>query len=282
MTIKRLLLISLLCPVLQGMAQTVTTYPYIEDFNKLTAGPGQQIPPGWTALNLNADPAVWDVLANSATFTKNARSAPNSIHMSFSLNNPCNDWLFTPPLQVKAGKKYKLRFWYRNIAFGSAKEKMKIHTSTGPTRAQVDTVMTLWNNDEIISDEFIQDSAETTATSNGILHFVFHAYSDPEQFLLLVDDVEVLESGSTPVKEADELAVSVSPNPVRGDLQVTLKEAARFYLFDATGKQQFERVLSPGKNDLDVSDLPVGLYFYRLSNKQDQSAGGRLLLCYQP
>ena len=57
-----------------------------ENFDKLTAGAGQQLPIDWVARNANKDFAIWDIIANNPNNTKNAYSAPNAGVMSFGIN----------------------------------------------------------------------------------------------------------------------------------------------------------------------------------------------------
>ncbi len=55
--------------------------------------------------------------------------------------------------------------------------------------------------------------------------------------------------------------LSVSPNPATSVLNFTLKAKAEVKLYDITGQRIGEWILEEGRNKIDVSALPRGIYF---------------------
>jgi hypothetical protein len=65
------------------------------------------------------------------------------------------------------------------------------------------------------------------------------------------------------------MAASISPNPFSDRLVVFLSTgitASVFRLFDATGRQVREAAVSAGYHNIQTSDLPSGLYFWRVES----------------
>jgi hypothetical protein len=254
----------------QLAAQTITNFPYEEKFTNLVPAAGQQIPTGWTAQNLNNDPAIWDVLPNSASYPGNAHSAPNALHMSFNPSADADDWLFTPPIQMQAGATYTLHFWYKavDIGFGTV-EKMKIHVGNTPDVAAVDQV-SIWDNPEIINTDYVLDSIQYVPTESGNYHFAFCAYSEPFQFLLALDDVSITAIGLSPVTTIEEAsAFSVFPNPTSDFLNVNSKVDGQLVLYDFAGKKVLVADLKIGDTLLNIGHLADGVYTIKI-NKSDK------------
>jgi hypothetical protein len=255
-------------------AQTITNYPYTESFTNLVPATGQQIPTGWSAENLNNDPAIWDVLPNSASYPGNAHTAPNAIHMSFNPSVDANDWLFTPPLQMQAGGVYTLSFWYKAVdtGFGTV-EKMKIHAGTMPTNVNMEADP-IWGNGEIINEDYVLDSVQYYPSASGVYYFGFHAYSEPFQFLLAMDDVTITQSGVSANQEITQMAdYQAFPNPCSSVLNIMATKSGLVTMFDFSGKKVLSKSMNVGKNTLNVADLSAGLYGYQIWNGTEMSVG---------
>jgi hypothetical protein len=80
----------------------------------------------------------------------------------------------------------------------------------------------------------------------------------------------VLELGVSGTGDVNEsIAASISPNPFSDRLVVFLSTgitASVFRLFDATGRQVREAAVSAGYHNIQTSDLPSGLYFWRVES----------------
>ena len=169
----------------------ISTFPWTADFDEVVSETNEvNISEGWQSLNLNDDNAYWDALANSELSDNNARSAPNSMHMSFHPENDADDWLITPEFQFEASAVYQLSFYYRNLdaGFGST-ENLGVFLLTGSDPIEIS--QSLVDLPGIAAGDWIQQTVEFTAPASTTYEIGFLCYSDPFQFLLAIDDVEV-------------------------------------------------------------------------------------------
>ncbi len=261
---------------------TVQAQFFSENFDSLTNDPGQQIPEGWTADNRNNDNAFWDVLPNSTNFPNNARSAPNGMHMSFDIDDPADDWLFTPPLALRKDYRYTVRFWYRKIdtGFGTV-EKLKVHLGTSLDATMVDSIP-LFSDTMITNDDYQLAEFSFIATDSAEHYLAFHAFSEPFQFLLAFDDLEIEEEvvNSTQAPEwAQQL--KVFPNPASDLLQFRWSDElrdAQIQLYDEQGGLVREKNQAQSGQQVAIDDLPPGIYAYLIRDQLGRQTSGRFTI----
>ncbi len=261
---------------------TVHAQFFSENFDSLTNEPGQQIPEGWTADNRNNDNAFWDVLPNSTNFPNNARSAPNGMHMSFDIDDPADDWLFTPPLALRKDYRYTVRFWYRKIdtGFGTV-EKLKVHLGTSLDATMVDSIP-LFSDTMITNDDYQLAEFSFIATDSAEYYLAFHAFSEPFQFLLAFDDLEIEEEvvNSTQAPEwAQQL--KVFPNPASDLLQFRWSDElrdAQIQLYDEQGGLVREKNQVQSGQQVAIDDLPPGIYAYLIRDQLGRQTSGRFTI----
>lgn len=255
---------------------------FSENFDELQADTGQQLPAGWTAVNQNNDNAFWDVLPNSNNFPNNARSAPNAMHMSFDIDDPADDWLFTPLLSFRQNYRYIVRFWYRKVDTGfDTVEKLKVHLSPGIDPQDVDPIPQFI--DTLIDSKNYQ-LAEFSFVSNDdvVRSIAFHAFSEPFQFLLAIDDVEIEETlvNSTEVP-AIVPPIRVFPNPTTDFLAFhwpSEQLRAHIQLYDDTGRLIREENSARSGHQIPVDDLPPGFYTYLIRDHRGRQTSGRFTI----
>lgn len=81
--------------------------------------------------------------------------------------------------------------------------------------------------------------------------------------------VEQLMTISTAVLGTNDLtksAVNIYPNPVNNVLFIEVKEADKAEIYNITGTKITEKTLQKGKNQLEVSNLPKGVYIIKVNN----------------
>lgn len=171
---------------------TITTFPFVENFDGVTNTPGFTYPLGWSIENHNNDAMCWDIISNNGGYI-NSFSAPNAMHVAFNFN-PKDDYLYTPPLQLQQGKMYRLTF-----KMGTMKDMVtgliyteKIKVFLGSTNNSV-TMTKLVVDDFVNQDAWKDVSGTFTVDQAGKYFLGFYAYSDPEQYLLIIDNVKVEE-----------------------------------------------------------------------------------------
>lgn len=139
-----------------------------------------------------------------------------NIRYSYSVTNAANDWLFTPPIHLQAGKNYLLTFVTRGgysgterlaVAYGASKDDVSKYTQL------VDTFV-IKGQDPMTKKQTFVPSA------TGDYKFGFHALSDANQYYIYLDSVAVDYAPSTEVPDTIS-NLTVSP-AAKGALKATV------------------------------------------------------------
>ena len=261
-TLLLLLMVSL-------MEAQITTYPWVENFDDLTAVSNQMdYPEGWTVWNNNNDSAYWDVLVNSDLSTNNAFSAPNSMHMSFDVENDADDWLITPELSLEATAVYQLNFRYRTFDNGQqipTNENMEVFLLIDDDPLQI--AQSLVSLPGINNQEWLEESIQFTSPASDDWKIAFLCHSAPFQFLLAIDDVQVSVIAAS-VESFASKTIKSYPNPSTGLITIDgLHEQAAVQVINMQGQQVMETMVHNGK--IDITTLPVGSYVLRALKEED-------------
>lgn len=262
----------------------ISTFPYTQNFDALVANQSldssgeptdvtSPLPCGASSADVNADANSWFVLADDGYLTSS--SAPNALAYAYNPDgtSAANDWYFTPGLALRAGYRYQLQFKYRagDSGYPEALE-VKYGTATTPT-AQATT---LFSNTNITNVSYLTTTTASVATitpaTSGTYYIGFHAISAADQYILLVDDIQVTETPVLAVRNATNsvFTAEASPVPFGESLNLTINTlkpgAARLTLRDALGRtlRQSTTATLSGTSTVavpDVSSLPGGVYF---------------------
>ena len=161
---------------------------------------------GWTVFDANDDGKTW-MYNNGA-----ARVAYNS---SLAMD----DWLFSVPMKLEAGKMYKISFktWSQSTYF---KERIEVKfgrsaTPAGMTETILEpTEMANGSSDPLLVEEFV------VPTENGLYYVGFHGISDADAYYLFVDDFAISAPMSAECPAAvDNLTATGDPN---GELKINI------------------------------------------------------------
>ena len=79
-----------------------------------------------------------------------------------------------------------------------------------------------------------------------------------------LDGVAVINQNTNAIADADETHVSLYPNPTVGMLSVSVSSATTAQLYDFSGRLVAEPKLAAGSNNIDLSQLPAGVYMLRV------------------
>ena len=183
--------------------------------NAVMYGNGYEVP--WTeqfdnasALNLftiidaNNDGSTWGW----------SRFKTKAVTYTYNDKNAADDWLITPPIALKAGKKYILTF-NEHVTLAKFPEKMEIKYGKGTDPAAYTVAMekTTYTN-----SEFETQTVYIIPETDGNYHIGFHACSDANSGLLYLDDLTLdVEPEATAPAAADEVKASAAEygtNPV--------------------------------------------------------------------
>ncbi len=253
-------------PACTTAATAVASFPYTENFDGLEIN---TLPCSTQILDANNDGYTWGV---SNAF---ANSTPNALTYVYNDNDATiggNDWFFTPGLSLRAGYTYQLQFKYAAYDSGYP-EGLEVKYGTAATAAGQTSL--LFSNTNIINDTFVTTSQipSITPTANGIYYIGFHAISAPDEFALLVDDIQVTENAVLAVRNANNSIFTAEAAPVpfgetltislntlkSGPMQLTLRDA-----LGRTIRQKTTATLPVGSSSVavpEVGNLPAGVYF---------------------
>ncbi len=158
---------------------TITTYPYLQNFDTTTP---TALPLGWTTINANNDAYFWE------TYAGNFQSAPNSVRMRYNSNLAMNDWLLMPPVQLAQGSYYKVRFYYRATSVDFP-EKLAVYWGTAPT---VDSLYNqIYVNENITNQNYLIAEAIIPPQETGVYYVGFKGYSDADMFYIYLDTISI-------------------------------------------------------------------------------------------
>ncbi len=263
---------------------TISTFPYTQNFDALAASQSldssgeptdvtSPLPCGASSVDANGDANSWFVLADDGYLT--ASSAPNALAYVYNPNgtSAADDWYFTPGLALRAGYRYQLQFKYQ-AGDNDYPEGLEVKYGTAPTPTAQTT--TLFSNNNITNISYLTTTTANVTTitpaTSGTYYIGFHATSVADQYVLLVDDIQITETPVLAVRNAANsvFTAEAAPVPFGESLNLTINTlkpgAARLTLRDALGRtlRQSTTAALSGTSTVavpDVSSLPGGVYF---------------------
>jgi subtilisin-like proprotein convertase family protein len=104
-----------------------------------------------------------------------------------------DDWFYTQGLNLTAGTKYRLKFFYKALDGVNFPERMEVKYGTKAYAANM-TSGTVFINNNISSTyagQYDSVQVDFTPTSTGVFYLGFHSMSFADEFGILVDDIGV-------------------------------------------------------------------------------------------
>ncbi len=182
-------------------------------FDNFVSGPIQSVTPTQsivTTYNLGAEfttaPALpcgitkenYDGLGTSAWYTSAIAPRTGTNHLRID-KNPGNsialdDWFFSPPINVVAGRSYRIT-WYDRIGSGSTAELYSTYIAPSPDATTMEGSTLIFSGSTNSTSYAQRTATDYLAVSTGQIHFGFRAESPAgaSQGSLYIDDIQVLE-----------------------------------------------------------------------------------------
>lgn len=252
---------------------TITVYPWNEGFETVTPGVGFNYPLGWRILNNNDAWACWDAIANTAGSPQNAHTGNNAIHTAFTYLNPQNDWLLTPPMLLQGGTTYQFSFWLKSPFYvdsqtqDTTSEKFEVMFGNAPIADSLNTV--IYRNEALRMANYTQISQLVTPATTGKYYVGFHTYSEPLQWLVIIDDVNMSISQGVN-EQTSSNGIAIYPNPSQGVFNVQVKNSlesnATIRVLNTLGQEVYKNSLTVSNQTIDVSNLAKGVYIASVLN----------------
>jgi hypothetical protein len=161
--------------------------PYIQNFDGVTQ---PNIPCGITRSDENfpQDGFTW------VTTNLKSSTAPNSIGISYNSNNNTvakDDWFYSAPLNLTAGKLYRVYFKYA-ASTAAFPEAFEVFVSNAADASTMLTTSSVYTKNNISNITFISDSsADIIPAITSVYYVGFHANSTADQDILFIDDLKV-------------------------------------------------------------------------------------------
>lgn len=183
--------------------------------NAVMYGNGYEVP--WTEKFDNASSlnmfTIVDANNDGSTWGW-SRFNTKAVTYTYNDKNAADDWLITPPIALKAGKKYKLTF-DEHVTSSNYPEKLEIKYGKGLDYTAYTEVM---SKTTFTNADFETKTIYITPTTDGNYHIGFHACSDAFSGLLYLDnmclDVEPEATAPAAVDDVKASAAEYGANPV--------------------------------------------------------------------
>ncbi len=155
------------------------------DGNFITSFEDDEDLTGWFVVNNNNDEAEWNLVEdrNDAYHGDFAYE-----YDSKGITTQSDDWLFSPGMELEEGEDYVVSFYFSNVA-ANFPEKIKLDLATAQRPDSV--AKTLVDLGEIDNNQYLNAEVEFTADSTDIFYLGWHAYGDPDQLGMHIDQIKL-------------------------------------------------------------------------------------------
>ena len=105
------------------------------------------------------------------------------------------------------------------------------------------------------------------------VHDVYFVFTGGNGYLFNVNWLQFSDSAksSKEIQGANGVVVSAHPNPVVNNLTIKNASGGAFKVYDITGGLVLKGNVTSNSNDVDVSGLPSGAYYFRINNSEDET-----------
>ena len=173
-----------------------------------------------------------------------------------------DDWLISP--QLILGTNSSISFYVKTYSDEYGLEKYEVAVST--TGNEMGDFSTISEVLQAPVAEWELKTFDLTSFDNDTVYLAIHCVSE-DNFIFMVDDIIVNSTMGVPLVEA--INVKVFPNPV---LNVVYVEAGEFItkleLIGSLGQLFDEQGFNNKKASLDISYLPDGIYFLKITTEK--------------
>ncbi len=216
---------------------------------------------GWTVFNAG-DGNNWAV-AQASSETPDPSEGENYMLYYFH-DNAANSYLFSRGINLKANEEINLKFDYMGIDAWFP-EKMEVLIGTNPDVQSM--TQQLWIDEEITNYPYETASVNFKVPNDGVYYIAFRAFSDPDQFYLSLDNI-IITKETLATQEVNKTKLVFYPNPVKNILNIENDSKINtIKIYDLTGKELVTKEFDAKNVNIDVSNLPKGIYMVKIGSK---------------
>jgi len=223
----------------------------------------------WILRNLNGG-GTWSLGSTAALAHGGSRYAA----FNYNATIPGDDWLISNGISMTAGQNLNLSFYYRvraGLENGVMKifpEKLNVYFMK--TNEIKDTLTKLVDYPNIMDTVYQHSVSSFTVPSTGIYHIGFHAYSDPDQWQLLIDDISVGVGASVNEVATDE-TFRTFPNPAREVVNIISASVIKsLVIYNALGQEVYSINPDTDNVKINTSAFENGVYVVKATTANGQ------------
>ena len=221
---------------------------------------------GWILRNLNGG-GTWGIGSTAAL----AHSGSNYAVFSYNATIPGDDWLISNGITMTAGQT-NLSFYYRvrGDATGIFPEKMNVYFMK--SNEVKDTLIKLVDYPNIADTVYQHSQSNFTVPSTGIYYIGFHAYSDPDMWQLIIDDIAIAHGLGVNEVATENSNFSIYPNPVKNELNITSSATLKnVKIINAIGQEIMNENISGNHYKINTSSYNKGIYFVQIESEKGKT-----------
>lgn len=121
----------------------------------------------------------------------------NALRHGWGATEALDSWYFTPGISLEADTDYVISFKYSNDS-NFATEKLKVAYGTSPESTEMDEVLIDLDDINNLNDTYAIAEETFSVDDDGVYYFGFQAYSDADEFVILVDNISIDLPSSCP------------------------------------------------------------------------------------
>lgn len=115
-----------------------------------------------------------------------------------SLEKQADDYLILPPVNLKAGKKYQVRFYYYTSNYSDVEEKLKLLLGKEPNAESLTTVVGDFTFEGgVTGATWYETHTEYISPEDGVFNFAFKCESEPYMGFVIVSHIKIREMSDT-------------------------------------------------------------------------------------
>ena len=173
-----------------------------------------------------------------------------------------DDWLVSP--EVIIGGPAEIRFLAKAFSLNYSPERFKVLVSTtGSDPADFTNTITPLPYVQITDTAWQQYSYDLSDWENQSVHVAINCVSE-DAFIFCIDNIEIDTIGTVGIAEPIGSSFGVYPNPANEKINLQDVSGSELTLFNSLGKVVFRKDNTLHSISIDVSALPVGVYYLRV------------------
>ena len=228
-----------------------TTLPYAPDFTESLGC--------WYNNAQGESESGWYLCSEAGIDGQIYSMSAQSIFGMFMSDLYPDNWVISPSIAMPANGSYDLTW------------KVMTYASEYPTDHYAAYVIAEDGTETMLHEEtlaahnnhFAQRVANIPANVNGNFRVAFRHFDTEGGYVLILDQIQIVEAGTvTGIDNVAANGISVFPNPVSSELNISGEGVQKVELMDLTGRV----VLTSSATKMNIADIAAGMYMVRVTS----------------